>query len=105
MNTVTHRSAHLRLIGAALCLVLAYIGFAGATAEAATPVILNPSNWLGSSRFAEKSDAYGQIAIVVQHDLGRKVTGLRIDHDKNGTDNTGSVGVTNVSGIAEQKNF
>lgn len=105
MNTVTHRSAHLRLIGAALCLVLAYIGFAGATAEAATPVILNSSNWLGSSRFAEKSDAYGQIAIVVQHDLGRKVTGLRIDHDKNGTDNTGSVGVTNVSGIAEQKNF
>ena len=105
MKTVTRRSAHLRLIGAALCLVLAYIGFAEATANAATPVIVNSTRWLGSDRFAEKTEDDSFIAIVVRHDVGRKVTGLRIDSDKNGTDNTASVGITDVSPIADQKRF
>lgn len=101
MTNTTHRPAHLRRIGlAALCIVLAYIGFASAakTAGAATPVIVNngavpdrtqQKNWLSSTIVGGETNNNTnkvRIALLVQHDPGRKVTGLRIDEDYNGTD-------------------
>ncbi|HTU14840.1 MAG TPA: Ig-like domain-containing protein [Solirubrobacterales bacterium] len=113
MNTTTHRPAHLRRIGlAALCIVLAYIGFASAakTAGAATPVIVNngtvadrssQKNWLSSTTTGgHTNDGANRTALslFIQHDPGRKVTGLRIDEDYNGTDNSATATIRPVTG-------
>ncbi|MBK8294349.1 MAG: hypothetical protein IPK93_06110 [Solirubrobacterales bacterium] len=115
MNTTTHRPAHLRRIGlAALCIVLAYIGFASAakSAGAATPVIVNngsvsdravQKNWVSSTIVGGDSSNGAnktRISLFVQHDPGRKVTGLRIDEDYNATDSSSTATLRPVS--AEQ---
>lgn len=112
MNTTTHRPAHLRRIGlAALCIVLAYIGFASAakTAGAATPIIVNngtvsdrssQKNWLSSTTtggHTENGANRAHLSLFIQHDPGRKVTGLRIDEDYNGTDNSGTATIRPIA--------
>lgn len=103
MTNTTHRPAHIRRIGlAALCVVLAYIGFASAakTAGAATPIIVNNGSvadrsnqkaWLSSTVVGGETNNNSnrvRVSLFIQHDIGRKVTGLRIDEDYNGTDSS-----------------
>ena len=78
----------------------------GSTARAATPVIVNQSstggqtNWLESFTVANAGNADGHrvwVTLLVKHDPGREVTGLRIDADYDGNDGTGSQTVRSVS--------
>lgn len=111
MNTTTNRPAHLRRIGlAALCIVLAYIGFASAakTAGAATPVIVNNTQWLENTSTGGQTNNGANrmwVTVLVQHDVGRKVTGLRIDDNWNGTDDSATAAIKDVSSIAEQPTY
>lgn len=111
MTNTTYRPAHLRRIGlAALCIVLAYIGFASAakTAGAATPVIVNNTQWLENTSTGGQTNNGANrmwITLVVQHDVGRKVTGLRIDDNWNASDESASAAIKDVSSIAEQPTY
>lgn len=67
------------------------------SAHAAAPVIVNGASanqWLES--FSVPKDTNGErihLTLIVRHDLGTQVTGLAVDDDWNGTDNTLSLGV------------
>lgn len=72
-------------------------GLAADRAAAAAPVILNTSstngqtNWLESFNVADDTGNQTQrvwVTLTVKHDPGRRVTGIRIDDDYNGSDNT-----------------
>ncbi len=75
------------------------VAVGAAPAGAAAPTIVNQSstggqtNWLESFTVGNAGNADGHRAwftVLVKHDPGRKVTGLRIDDNYDGTDNTGS---------------
>lgn len=77
-----------------------------AESRAATPTIVNQSstggqtNWLESFTVGNAGNADGRrvwITLVVRHDPGRRVTGLRIDDNYDGTDNTSSSTVRSVT--------
>ncbi len=77
-----------------------------AAASAATPTILNTSSTNGQTNWLESFFSSGEtnnsgnkvrISLAVKHDPGRKVTGLKIDDDWDGTDNTTSKAVKNVT--------
>jgi len=83
-------------VALALCGALLVTAFAAGQVEAATPVIQNTSstnsqtNWLESFTVSDNSGRESNrvwVTLTVKHDPGRKVTGIRIDDDYNGTDN------------------
>jgi hypothetical protein len=95
---------------AAFLLALGGLSLAG-SASAATPTIVNTSstggqtNWLET--FAVSDDTGNQahriyVSLTVKHDPGLRVTAVKIDDDYNGSDNTGSETVRNVT--AQQPN-
>ena len=82
--------------------------FAAATpsANAATPTLLNTSSTGGQTNWLESLYTLGEtnnsankirISLAVKHDAGRRVTGLKIDDDWNGDDNTTSKSVKSVT--------
>ena len=81
-----------------------------AAASAATPVIVNDAvvaqnqkQWLESWTIgleANNQTNKARVTLLVKHDVGLKVTGLRIDDDNNGTDSAGSATIRPVT--AEQ---
>jgi len=70
------------------------------SADAATPTIANGSNWLLQNFSLGETNNGGNhvwLSLAVKHDVGRKVTGLKIDDDWDGTDNTTSKAVKTVT--------
>jgi hypothetical protein len=99
------RASVVKFVLAALALLFLAGAMCG-NARAATPTIVNQSstggqtNWLESFTVANAGNADGHrvwITVLVKHDPGRKVTGLRIDADYDGTDETGSETVRAVT--------
>ncbi|WP_205699225.1 Ig-like domain-containing protein [Conexibacter sp. SYSU D00693] len=75
------------------------LGIGAQAAEAAAPVIVNNTGgttWR-ESEGVNKNNRQVAVTFVVRHDPGRRVTGLAIDQDYNGNDDTGGVGVTGVT--------
>ncbi|MDQ2700367.1 MAG: cadherin-like domain-containing protein [Actinomycetota bacterium] len=100
--------AKFALVSGAIALLVL---LAAGSAFAATPTIVNTSstggqtNWLES--FTLSDDTGNQthriwVTLNVRHDPGREVTSIKIDDDYNGSDNTSSETVRNVS--AQQPN-
>ncbi len=92
----------------AILLVALFATLTAGQANAATPVIVNTSstggqtNWLES--FATGGEGDGgdnrsqiKISLLVKHDPGRKVTGIRVDDDYDGTNNTASKAIKSVT--------
>ncbi|MCO5315805.1 MAG: Ig-like domain-containing protein [Solirubrobacterales bacterium] len=105
---VTERTSDREIVRKAVLLAVlvlsavAFLATSGAgRAEAAAPVIMNTANAPGPSGMSfgknwlenwTPSDGFRQVRVTltVKHDPGRRVTGLRIDDDYNGNDDTGS---------------
>lgn len=71
--------------------------FAPATAQAITPTIVNTSSTGGQTNWLETFTTAGEtgnsanqvrVSVLVKHDPGREVTGLKFDDNYDGTDNT-----------------
>ena len=94
----TEAKRHSRFVVVALVSVLACLAFAG-SASAQTPTITNQSstggqtNWLETFATGGESDNganIGRITLLVKHAAARRVTGIKIDDDYNGSDDTAS---------------
>lgn len=94
-----------RFLFSALVAAVATLVFAG---SASAQSIQNQTstggqtNWLETfATGAETSNStnMGRITVLVEHPAGRSVTGLKIDDNYDGTDNTATVGTTNVAGV------
>jgi hypothetical protein len=87
--------------GAAAAVVVTMLVAMATPAAAAAPAIVNAgsgSQWLES--FAVPKDTNGErifVTYVVKHDLGVQVTGLAVDDDWNGTDNTSTIAADAVT--------
>jgi len=95
-------------LGLAIFALLVIAAASAGTARAATPTIVNQSstggqtNWLESFTTGGEGDggdnrAQIKISLLVKHDVGRKVTGIKVDDDYDGTDNTSSKTTKNVT--------
>src|SRR4051794_15525451 len=99
-----------RFAAAAAVVSLSALGAAAAPASAATPTIANNGNVSGQPQWLESFGTVGDgsvynkvhVTVVVKHDPGRKVTGLRLDDDWNGSDNAATATLRDVSAIAQQ---
>jgi hypothetical protein len=84
---------------AALMAATGVLVLQAAPAHAALPTIVNGgTNWIES--LAVPKDTNGErifVTAIVQHDVGEPVTGLAIDHDWNGTDNTSTIAPFSVT--------
>ena len=93
------------LVLAATASMVALLLALAPTAEALTPTIENAgSNMFEqtvSSRESGQSANRLDINVVVKHDVGKKVTGLKVDTDYNGTDNS-STATTQTADVANQ---
>jgi len=85
---------------------LVVLAAAGATlagvpaANAAVPAIVNNSSvntWAESFTSEDDENRAVTVSFVVRHDPDRKITGIVRDTDFDGTDNTGTLGVTGIS--------
>lgn len=94
------------LLAAAVGLGLIAMLIGTGKADAATPVIQNTSstnsqtNWLESFTVSDHTGREANrvwVTLTVKHDPGRKVTGIRIDDDYNGTDNASSATLRSVT--------
>ena len=66
-------------------------------AKAAAPVIVNSSNVFEHTATSDDPGRELAVTAVVQHDFGRVVTGLALDLNYDGTDNTSTVAPTAVT--------
>ena len=94
-GTVTRCRKRFATAGlAGLVLAASSLVLGAAPAHAAAPVLVNAAGtqWLES--LAVPKDTNGEriwVTAIVKHDLGASVTGLAIDDDWNGTDNTATL--------------
>lgn len=88
--------------------LLAAAGTSPSSAAPPAPVILNSGSgstswlhWLESNAVSDDHDATGNravtVAFIVNHPAGRAITGIVRDTDYDGSDNTGSLGVTSTA--------
>lgn len=97
-NRLGGRTRRGLLLGA---LLFATAGAFPAAAAAVTPSVVNTSSTGGQTNWLESFATTGEngdnasghqvrLSVLVKHDPGRKVTGLKIDEDYNGTDEASS---------------
>src|SRR3954470_11950177 len=95
------RGQRLALTGGIVLAVVLTMAFAFAQrAVAITPVIVNngATQWTESLAVpGEDTSNNFRTTVLVRHDPGRSVTGLRVDKDFNGNDDTGSAGIVAVT--------
>ncbi len=98
MLLVSRRALAAAMVSAGVCVA------GPAAAHAAAPVIVNgPGDSLWSESHGLRDDAGSNglrevgMTFVVRHDPSRRITGVAIDSDNNGTDNTNTAGVTAVT--------
>jgi VCBS repeat-containing protein len=74
-------------------------------ARAATPTLENPGTVFENTASSDDAGRDLGLTLLVRHDLGQSVTGLALDTDYNGTDNTSSIGPIAVTPQKPAGNF
>jgi hypothetical protein len=103
VNTAVPRPFTQRAYRLALISIVVSLAFAFALAqraEAITPTIVNSgtNQWVESLAVpGEDTGNNFRTTVLVRHDPGRSVTGLRVDKDFDGSDETGTAGITAVT--------
>ena len=99
------RAARPRALTPAILLAGALVLLLAPTAQALTPTIENTGSNMFEQTVGSREDGNSanrlDINVVVKHDVGKKVTGLKVDTDYNTTDNS-STATTQTADVANQ---